>query len=302
MTASTSLKKVLITGAGTGFGYEVAMRLAEKGFDVVATVEIYGQVQTLKRQAAERGVTLQVEKLDVTNDGDRRKALGWGIEILVNNAGVGEGGSTVDIPAWNIRHQFEVNVTGPLLLTQGIAKQMAKRGTGRIIWVSSREGLNVNPFTGIYAASKHAVEAIAESMKDELQEFGVEVATMNPGPFLTGFNDRIFQTWEGWEDDPSQRLFDYAKLAFPRAQFNPEPVYATLTALAAGEIDSYRNLEPKSMLEETKSLIDAPWSKKTTDGLGERNDGIQKAFDMTPEQLRDDQEPIPTLPSRPVNG
>jgi short-subunit dehydrogenase len=264
VSPSSTLKKVLITGAGTGFGYEV-----------------------------ERGVTLQVEKLDVTKDGDRRKALNWGIEILVNNAGVGEGGSTVDIPAWNIRHQFEVNVTGPLLLTQGIAKQMAKRGTGRIIWVSSREGLNVNPFTGIYSASKHAVEAIAESMKDELQEFGVEVATMNPGPFLTGFNDRIFQTWEGWEDDPEQRLFDYSKLAFPRAQFNPEPVYATLTALAAGEIDTYRNLEPKSMIDETKSLIEAPWGKKTTDGLGTRNDGIQNAFIMAPEQLRDDQDPIP---------
>jgi NAD(P)-dependent dehydrogenase (short-subunit alcohol dehydrogenase family) len=293
MTDAPFLKKVLITGAGTGFGYEVAMRLAARGFDVVAAVEIYGQVQTLKRQAVERGVTLQVEKLDVTNDGDRRKALGWDIEILVNNAGVGEGGSTVDIPGANIRHQFEVNVTGPLLLTQGIAKQMAKRGAGRIVWVSSREGLNVNPFTGLYAASKHAVEAIAESMKDELQEFGVEVATMNPGPFLTGFNDRIFQTWEGWVDDPSERLYDYAKLAFPRAQFNPEPVYATLTALAAGEIDTYRNLEPKSMIDETKSLIMAPWDKKTTDGLGTRNEGIQRAFDMTPEQLRDDQEPIP---------
>jgi NAD(P)-dependent dehydrogenase (short-subunit alcohol dehydrogenase family) len=293
MTKPAELHKVLITGAGTGFGYEVAMRLAERGFDVVAAVEIYAQVQTLKRRANERGVTLQVEKLDVTNPGDRRKALDWGIEILVNNAGVGEGGSTLDIPAENIRHQFEVNVTGPLLLTQGIAKQMAKRGAGRIIWVSSREGLNVNPFTGLYSASKHAVEAIAESMKDELQEFGVEVATMNPGPFLTGFNDRIFQTWESWEDDPQQRLFDYAELAFPRAQFNPEPVYVTLTALAAGEIDSYRNLEPKSMIEETKSLIEAPWGKKTTDGLGTRNDGIQKAFDMTPEQLRDDQDPIP---------
>jgi NADP-dependent 3-hydroxy acid dehydrogenase YdfG len=76
--ASSALKKVLITGAGTGFGHEAAMRLAEKGFDVIATVEIYGQVQSLKRQAATRGVSLQVEKLDVTNDGDRRKALGWG--------------------------------------------------------------------------------------------------------------------------------------------------------------------------------------------------------------------------------
>jgi NAD(P)-dependent dehydrogenase (short-subunit alcohol dehydrogenase family) len=288
------VRKVLITGAGTGFGYEVAMRLAEKGFEVVAAVEIYGQVQTLKRQAAERGVQLQVEKLDVTDDGDRRKALNWNIEILVNNAGMGEGGSTVDVPAANIRHQFEVNVTGPLLLTQPIAKQMVKRGEGRIVWVSSREGLNVNPFTGLYAASKHAVEAIAESMKDELQEFGIEVATINPGPFLTGFNDRIFQTWESWNDNPDERLYDYSKLAFPRAQFNPEPVYVTMTAVAAGEIDTYRNLEPKSMIEETKSLVDAPWQKKTTDGLGTRPAGIQHAYDMEPEMLRPDEDSIPT--------
>jgi NAD(P)-dependent dehydrogenase (short-subunit alcohol dehydrogenase family) len=277
------VKKVLITGSGTGFGHEVAMRLAEKGFDVIAGVEIWAQVQTLKRQAAERGVTLQVEKLDVTDAGDRKKALAWNVEILVNNAGVGEGGSTVDIPAANMRRQFEVNVIGPLLLTQGIAKQMVKRRAGRIVWVSSREGLNVNPFTGIYVASKHAVEAIAETMANELQEFNIEVATVNPGPFLTGFNDRMFQTWQSWEDDESERLYDYAKLAFPRAQFDPEPVYATMTAVAAGEVDTYRNLEPKSMLDETKRLVEAPWSRKVTDGLGTRPAGLQKSYEMQPE-------------------
>jgi NAD(P)-dependent dehydrogenase (short-subunit alcohol dehydrogenase family) len=259
------------------------MRLAEKGFDVIASVEIYAQVQTLKRQAAERGARLQVEKLDVTNDGDRRKALAWNVEILVNNAGVGEGGSTVDIPALNIRNEFEVNVIGPLVLTQGIAKQMVKRGAGRIVWVSSREGLNVNPFTGIYSASKHAVEAIAETMAYELQEFGIEVATINPGPFLTGFNDRMFQTWESWEDDPSERLFDYSKLAFPRAQFDPEPVYATMTAVAAGEVDSYRNLEPKTMIDETKHLQEIPWQRKITDRLGTRPKSLQNSYDMEPE-------------------
>jgi NAD(P)-dependent dehydrogenase (short-subunit alcohol dehydrogenase family) len=277
------MKKVLITGSGTGFGHEVAMRMAERGFDVIAAVEIYAQVQTLKREAAARGVNLQVEKLDVTNDGDRRKALAWNIEILVNNAGVLEGGSVLDIPAVNIRREFEVNVIGPLLLTQGIAKQMVKRGKGRIVWVSSREGLNVNPFTGIYSASKHAIEAIAETMSLELQEFGIEVATINPGPFLTGFNDRGFQTWESWEDDASERLFDYSKLAFPRAQFDPEPVYATMTAVAAGEIDTYRNLEPKSMLAETKSNIEAPWNKKVKDGLGTRPASLQKSYEMRPE-------------------
>ena len=277
------MNTVLITGAGSGFGHEVAMRLAEKGFNVIAAVEIYAQIQTLKRQAAARGVHLQVEKLDVTDSGDRKKALSWNVEILVNNAGVLEGGAVVDIPALNIRREFEVNVVGPLLLTQGIAKQMVRRGKGRIVWVSSREGINVNPFTGIYSASKHAVEAIAETMSLELQEFGIEVATVNPGPFLTGFNDRGFETWRSWEDDPSERLYDYSKLAFPRAQFDPEPVYATLTAVAAGEIDSYRNLEPKSMLEETKRNIDLPWTKKVRDGLGSRPASLQRSYDMKPE-------------------
>ena len=277
------MKTVLITGAGTGFGHEVAMRLAEKNFDVIAAVEIYAQVQTLKREAAARGARLRVEKLDVTNDGDRRKALEWNVEILVNNAGVLEGGSVVDIPGPNMRNEFEVGVIGPLLLTQGIAKQMVKRGQGRIVWVSSREGLNVNPFTGIYSTSKHAVEAIAETMAMELQEFGIEVATVNPGPFLTGFNDRGFETWKSWEDEPSERLFDYAKLAFPRAQFDPEPVYATMTAVAAGEVESYRNLEPKSMVEETKDLIMAPWSRKTRENLGTRPPQLQKCYDMQPE-------------------
>ena len=233
---------------------------------------------------AARGLkNVRVEKLDVTVEGDRKKALGWGVEVLVNNAGVLEGGSVVDIPGSNMRHEFEVNVIGPLLLTQGIAKQMAKRGKGRIVWVSSREGLNVNPFTGIYSASKHAVEAIAETMSMELQEFGVEVATINPGPFLTGFNDRGFQTWESWEDEPSERLFDYSKLAFPRPQYDPAVMIATMTKVVAGEVTSYRNLEPQSMVEETKSLIKAPWSKDVKEGLGTRSPKIQKCYEMKPE-------------------
>lgn len=278
-----NMKTILITGAGSGFGHEVSLRLAEKGFDVIAAVEIYAQVQTLKREAAARGVRLTVEKLDVTDEGDRKKALAWNVEILVNNAGVLEGGSVVDVPAVNIRREFEVNVIGPLLLTQGIAKQMVKRGQGRVVWVSSREGLNVNPFTGIYSASKHALEAIAETMSLELQEFGVEVATINPGPFLTGFNDRGFETWKSWKDEESERLFDYSKLAFPIAQFDPEPVYATMTGVVAGEIDTYRNLEPKSMIAQTKSNMEALWERKIKDGLGTRASAVTKSLEMKPE-------------------
>lgn len=259
------------------------MRLAEKGFDVVAAVEIWAQVQPLKRQAAERGVTMQVEKLDVTNEGDRRKALSWNIEIIVNNAGVGEGGATVDVPAANMRNQFEVNVFGPLLLTQGIAKQMIQRGEGRIVWVSSREGLNVDPFTGLYAASKHALEAIAESMGRRACRVQHRGRDRQPGTVLDRVQRPHVPDLVELAGRPSQRVFDYAGLAFPRSQFDPEPVYATLTAVAAGEVETFRNLEPKSMLEETKTLVEAPWSRKTTDGLGKRPDKLQASFDMEPE-------------------
>ena len=89
------MKKVLITGAGTGFGHEVAMRLARKGFDVIAAVEIYAQVQTLKREAAARGVTLRVEKLDVTNEGDRKKALAWNIDACTDGNRLGPVGGRI---------------------------------------------------------------------------------------------------------------------------------------------------------------------------------------------------------------
>lgn len=111
----------------------------------------------------------------------------------------------------------------------------------------------------------------------------MEVATVNPGPFLTGFNDRGFDTWQSWEDNADERLFDYSKLTFPRAQFDPEPVYATLTAVAAGEVDTFRNLEPKSMIEETKQNMDNDWTKKIREGLGTRPAALQKSYDMKPE-------------------
>lgn len=279
------MKTILMTGAGTGFGNEVAFRLVDKGFNVIAAVEIYPQIEALEHQARERGVSLRIEKLDVTSKGDRQKALDWDVDILVNNAGMLEGGSVVDIPGDNMRHEFEVNVIGPLLLTQGLVKQMIKRGEGRIVWVSSREGLNTNPFTGMYSASKHAIEAIAQTMAMELQEFNIEVATMNPGPFLTGFNDRGFDTWKSWLDEPAERVFDYSKLAFPRAQCHPEPVYATLTALAAGELNSFRNLEPQSMLTETKQNMEKIWDQTIRDHLGVRHEQVQACYDMEPEQL-----------------
>jgi len=82
----------------------------------------------------------------------------------------------------NIRRQFEVNVFGPLQLTQGLARKMVTRRSGKIIFMSSVVGILCGPFVGAYAASKHAIEAIAETMAMELREFGVQVAVIIQGP------------------------------------------------------------------------------------------------------------------------
>ncbi|KXV72069.1 SDR family oxidoreductase [Acetobacter cerevisiae] len=273
---------VLITGAGTGFGREVALRLAAEGFDVIAGVEIAPQVYELSEEARSRNVTLQVEKLDVTHEGDRQKAEDWDVDILLNNAGISEGGAVADIPAKNLRRQYEVNIIGPVLLTQIVLRKMVAKKKGKVVFMSSVAGLTADPFTAAYSSSKHAVEAIAASLSQEVREFGIEVATVNPGPFLTGFNDRMFDTWKSWEDDPSKRLFDYSKIAFPHEQYDPEPVFKTTVGVINGSITPYRNVEPKEIIPQQREQMDAAWTQKVTDGLGTRPEIVQKAYDIKP--------------------
>ena len=99
---------IMITGAGSGLNNGAALELAEHGYDVIACVEIYPQVRALEMQAKERGVNLRIEKIDVTLEGDRRRAMSWDVDVLVNGAGIIEGGAIVDIPRENMRRQFAV--------------------------------------------------------------------------------------------------------------------------------------------------------------------------------------------------
>ncbi|PKG45486.1 MULTISPECIES: SDR family oxidoreductase [unclassified Planococcus (in: firmicutes)] len=275
-------EKILITGAGTGFGKNIAFSLAEKGKSVIAGVEIISQVSALEQEAKERGVSMQIEKLDVTNPKDREKAWGWDIDVLVNNAAVSEGGSLVDIPEENLRHQFEVNVFGPVLLTKGFARQMVERKSGRIVFVSSVSGLMADPLMGPYCGTKHATEAFADSLSKELQEFNVEVATINPGPYLTGFNDREFETWKNWQSDLENTVFDYEKAAFPYEQFDPKEVTEPSVKVILGETNQYRNVIPEKMIPQVKERMEAMWSKTTTEGLGERDETVQKSYEIEP--------------------
>jgi len=283
-----STETILITGAGTGFGKGFAFELAKRGKRVIATTEVLSQVSALENEAEEKGLTIKIEKLDVTDPSDREKAWAWDIDILVNNAAIKEGGSLIDIPEANLTNQFDVNVFGPVLLTQGFAKQMIKRQKGRIVFVSSVSGMMVNPFSGPYSASKFATEAVANTLAQELQEFNIEVATINPGPYLTGFNDREMETWKSWQDDPSTRVFNYDEIAFPFEQYDPMDVIEPGIKVILGETDTYRNVIPEDMIEQVKEEQQKVWEMSSTKDLGQRHAMVQEAYDLNPRTKAED--------------
>ncbi|QTD91887.1 SDR family oxidoreductase [Burkholderia anthina] len=238
-------KRILITGAGTGFGREVALRLAQHGHDVTAGVRTTAEIDALTDAAAQRDTVLRAVKLDVTSADDRARAAEFDIDVLVHNAGVGEAGALVDLPIGIVRDLFDVNVFGPLELTQQIARGMLARKHGKIVFVSSIAGLITGPFTGAYCASKHAIEAVAEAMHAELAPHGIRVAVVNPGPYRTGFNDRMMETPRRWRD-PAVHTVTPEQLTFPLEQHDPEEMIAKMVDVIEGDGGAFRNLLPQA--------------------------------------------------------
>ena len=190
-------KTVMITGAGSGFGKGASIALAARGHDVIATTETEAQATALRDEAP----GLRVEKLDITTD-DVARASEWEIDVLVDNAGAGQTGPLADVPIDRVRRLFDVNVFGTLAVTQAVLPRMVARGSGRIIIMSSIAGVLSAPAFGPYSMTKHALEAMGKAMRGELAGQGIDVCLLNPGPYLTGFNDRMADSmWEWFGED-----------------------------------------------------------------------------------------------------
>jgi len=191
-------KTIMITGAGSGFGKLAALALSERGHHVIATTETDEQADALRLEAPQ----LEVHRLDITSH-DVDKCLDWPIDVLINNAGVGETGPIADIPMERLRHLFEVNVFGTLNVTQTVLKRMVAERSGRVIIMSSIAGVLAAPAFGPYAMTKHALEAMGKAMRAELAPLGIDVTLINPGPYQTGFNDRMADSMWEWFGDQS---------------------------------------------------------------------------------------------------
>ena len=255
------VKTVLVTGAATGFGRGVAFGLARRGHRVIAGCQIWPQVWELRGAAAAEGVGMQVIKLDVLNEIDRAHALALEIDVLHNNAGIMESGPMVEIPMAVFRSVFETNVFAALELAQGFAHAMVRRGSGRIVWTSSVAGLVKVPFDGAYAASKHAVEAVCAAMHEELKPYGVEVATVNPGAYRTGFNDTGMESMDQWWSQGERVVAHWPVRALDR-QHDPAEMIAAMIEVIEAERPPYRTVRPASAEEMVRKEQAEAWERR----------------------------------------
>src|SRR6476661_2124806 len=189
------MKSVVITGASTGIGWATAKLLLDRDFRVFGSIRKQADADRLR---AEFGANFTPLLFDVTDEPavlaaarEVRAALnGEKLAGHVNNAGIAVAGPVLELAADEFRRQMDVNVIGPIIATQAFgpllgADRSLKGPPGRIVMISSVAGKNGNPLTPAYAASKHAIEGLSESLRRELMLFGIDVVIVAPGPVKT---------------------------------------------------------------------------------------------------------------------
>lgn len=198
-------KTILITGAGTGIGRDAAFALAARGHRVIAATFSQAQAEALGTECQTRGLTLDVIKLDITLAVDREKILAFELDVLVNNAGIGQSGSLAEVDVDLIRKTFEVNVFATLELTQLVLRGMIARQRGTVLFVSSIAGRVPMPFLMPYSMTKFALSAAGAGLRAEMDQLGknVQVALIEPGAIHTGFNQTMAASKYAWMDERS---------------------------------------------------------------------------------------------------
>lgn len=179
---------VLVTGSSTGIGRATALRLDADGFRVFAGVRRQEDADALRSAASGRLEPVSVDVADeksVEAAAERiREDEGGLLAGLVNNAGISVAGPLEGLELDEWRRQLEVNVLGQVAVTRACLP-MLRAARGRIVFMSSIGGRNALPMLGPYNASKHAIEAIGDSLRQELRPHGVEVAIVEPGAIAT---------------------------------------------------------------------------------------------------------------------
>ncbi len=195
-------KIILITGASSGFGHDMAETLARAGHAVFASMR---DLDGKNRSAAEalRRQGIETVELDVTDDASVERAVAavlaraGRIDVLINNAGVASAGITEAFTPDQAKVMFNTNVVGLLRTTRAVLPAMRRQRDGLIVNVGSIVGRVTFPFFGIYGASKFAVEALTDSLRYEVSQLGIDVVLVQPSAYPTPLFAKIQQPADG---------------------------------------------------------------------------------------------------------
>ncbi len=187
---------VLVTGSSTGFGRLTSVALARRGYQVIASMrDVTGRnrrhAADLEELGQKENLRLGVVELDVTDDRSVNEAVdrivrdAGRIDIVVNNAGISFWALTETSTVEQTKRLFETNFFGVLRVNRAVLPHMRKRRSGLLIHISSVGGRLVMPSLGIYCATKFALEAMAETLRYELSQLGIDSVIVEPGPYPT---------------------------------------------------------------------------------------------------------------------
>lgn len=191
VTDATGPGTALVTGTSTGLGRELALQLAERGWEVVATVRDTARVDDALRR--HRGVL--VLPLDVTDPDAVRSAVAatlerfGSVEAVVNNAGYAQRGTLEEVSLGQWRAQYETNVFGVVTVLQEVLPSMRERDRGHVVNVSSMGGHVSLPTMSAYTSSKFALEGLTEGLAQELAHTSLKVTLVEPAGMSTPFHD-----------------------------------------------------------------------------------------------------------------
>ncbi len=196
---------ILITGATSGIGRDAALYLSSRGHRVIGA----GRNERALAELREAGV--HAVRMDVTDPASiaacarevDRITDGYGLDVLVNNAGYGLFGPLEILSDEDVRAQFETNVFGLLAVTRTFLPKMRERGAGKVLNVSSVGGRMTFPLGGAYNATKYAVESMSDALRMEVAQFGVSVVLIEPGYIKTGFTGTTVDLAQGYHDESS---------------------------------------------------------------------------------------------------
>jgi NAD(P)-dependent dehydrogenase (short-subunit alcohol dehydrogenase family) len=174
-------RSVVVTGASSGIGLACAVRLAASGWRVLGGVRTPRDAESLRGQGIE---PLELDVTDAAQVASAADAVGTRLDGLVDNAGIAIAAPLELVPLDELRRQLEVNVVGQVAVTQALLPAL-RRARGRIVLMGSIGGRSALPFLGPYAASKHALEAIADVLRVELRPWGMHVAIIEPASIAT---------------------------------------------------------------------------------------------------------------------